>query len=124
MDAAVPRFEVVLVTALCVWRLTHMVTAEDGPWRVIATLRRLASRCLPAGLLDCFYCASLWISAPFAIAFATGWREQLVLALTGSAGAILLDRLWTRTATEVAVPYFEPEVEHVGMLRTETRSVD
>lgn len=123
MDA-LPRPEAVLVIALCVWRVTHLMTAEDGPWRVIAALRRLAARALPAGLLDCFYCTSLWVAAPFAIAFTTGWREQLVLALAGSAGAILLERVSTRTATEVAVPYFEREVEHVGMLRTETRSVD
>jgi hypothetical protein len=121
---SVPRPEVVLVTALCVWRLTHLVTAEDGPWRVITRLRQVASRALPAGLLDCFYCASLWVSIPLAVAFATGWREQLVLALTGSAGAILLDRVSTRTTAEVAVPYFEREVEDVGVLRTETRSVD
>jgi hypothetical protein len=122
---SLPRLEVVVVAALCVWRLSHLVVAEDGPRRVIARLRTTLARVLPAGLLDCFYCTSLWVAVPCALAFATGWRAQLVLALASSAGAILLDRASTRpAATEVAVPYFEREVDHVGMLRTETSSVD
>ena len=122
MTADLPRPELVLVTALCVWRLTHLVVAEDGPWRAVARFRRLAAHVLPTGLLDCFYCTSLWLAIPFAIGCADGWRGQLMLALAASAGAILLDRISTRPpAGEVAVPYFEAEVEDVGMLRTKNR---
>ena len=27
---------------LCVWRVTHLLNAEDGPWELVVHLRRLA----------------------------------------------------------------------------------
>lgn len=123
MQADAPRLEVVIVAALCVWRLTHLVVAEDGPWDVIARLRRTAARVLPAGLFACFYCATLWTAVGLAVILADGWRARLLLALAASAGAIVLERVSTGPrASEVAVSYFEPEVED-GVLRTENRSV-
>ena len=28
--------------SLCVWRVTHLLHAEDGPWDLVVRLRRLA----------------------------------------------------------------------------------
>src|SRR5207302_5380198 len=43
-----------MLGVLAVWRLTHLLTDEDGPFDWIARLRRRAG-----GLMDCFYCLSL-----------------------------------------------------------------
>ena len=51
---------------LGVWRITHLLQAEDGPWDVIVRLRRAAGDGFWGSLLDCFYCLSLWIAARFA----------------------------------------------------------
>lgn len=78
---------------LSVWRVTHLLNAEDGPWDLVVRLRRRAGSGFWASLLDCFYCLSLWIAAPPAYFIGSRWFERLVLWLALSAGAILLERL-------------------------------
>ena len=34
------QFYLLLVGALSVWRVTHLLQAEDGPWDVVVRLRR------------------------------------------------------------------------------------
>jgi hypothetical protein len=45
-----------LLGALAVWRITHLVQAEDGPWDVLVKFRRALGAGMAAALLDCFYC--------------------------------------------------------------------
>ncbi|MEO8034970.1 MAG: hypothetical protein ABI837_11115 [Acidobacteriota bacterium] len=81
---------------LAVWRVTHLLVAEDGPWDVIARIRRLVDRVLLGRLINCFLCCSVWVAVPFALLVAHGWR-QLILALPAlSGGAILLERVTDR----------------------------
>ncbi len=82
-----------LLGVLGVWRITHLLQAEDGPWRIVVRLRRFAGNTFWGELLDCFYCLSLWIAAPFALELGTGWRERLLLWPALSAAAILLERI-------------------------------
>ena len=105
-----------LIGALCCWRVTHLLNAEDGPGEILARLRRLAGDGFFGQLLDCFYCLSVWIAAPFAALLATGWRDGVLLWLSISAGAILLERA---TAPAAVAPYFEEENEH-ELLREST----
>lgn len=54
-----------LITSLAIWRLTYMVVEEDGPGNIFLKLRESASSdkqrlWLP---FNCFYCASVWVSA-------------------------------------------------------------
>jgi hypothetical protein len=93
-------YEIVLA-ALSVWRITHLLQAEDGPWNLAVRLRRAAGEGFAGKLLDCFYCLSLWISAPFAGGFGDTWRERLLLWPALSAAAIFLERL---TAPRTAPP--------------------
>jgi hypothetical protein len=93
-------YEIALAT-LCVWRITHLLQAEDGPWDLGVRLRRAAGEGFTGKLLDCFYCLSLWISAPFAGEFGGTWRERLLLWPALSAAAIFLERL---TAPRVVGP--------------------
>jgi hypothetical protein len=77
---------------LGVWRVTHLLQAEDGPWAVMVRFRHAVGSGSFGALLDCFACASLWIAVPFALLLGNGWREGTLLWLAFSAGAILLER--------------------------------
>jgi hypothetical protein len=93
---------------LGVWRLTHLLHAEDGPWNVAALLRRRTGTGFWARLLDCFYCLSVWIAAPFAWLLGNGVKMQLLLWPALSAGAVLLERS-TVSAEATRVPYWKEE---------------
>lgn len=82
-----------IISTLCVWRITHLLQAEDGPWKIIINLRRLAGEGFFGDLLDCFYCLSLWISLPFALLTGDTVMERIMLWPALSAGAILLERV-------------------------------
>jgi Protein of unknown function (DUF1360) len=78
---------------LATWRLTHLVVAEDGPWDVVVRLRRWAGGGLLGQLMDCFYCASLWLALPFAPWLAGDLASRAIAWLAISGGAVLLERL-------------------------------
>lgn len=95
-----------VVGLLGVWRVTHLVTAEDGPWGVIATVRRWAGHGVFGELLDCFNCTSLWVAAVWVVLMPATWATRLMEGLALSGGAILLERVTAPKATPVA-PYVE-----------------
>ncbi|HEX9944529.1 MAG TPA: hypothetical protein VGG03_21165 [Thermoanaerobaculia bacterium] len=96
-----------ILAALCVWRITHLLEAEDGPWDLVVRLRRAAGDGFSGKLLDCFDCLSLWISAPFAWGFGESWRERLLLWPSLSAVAIFLERLTARRTGPPPALYIE-----------------
>ncbi len=106
--------------ALAVWRITHLFHAEDGPWDVLITFRRTLGAGTAGAILDCFYCLSVWVSAPIAYAIGSSWRERLLLWPALSGAAILLERFSSATRQPVAPLYYE-EQEHDNVLRTEAR---
>jgi|SRR5437868_2039762 len=107
---------------LCVWRLTHLLNAEDGPADMLAKLRSLAGSGFWGGLLDCFYCLSIWVAAPFAYWIGSGWDERLLLWPALSGAAILLER---GTAPSIAPPaiYLEDEEKSDVLLRQEANEL-
>ncbi|MEJ7598241.1 MAG: hypothetical protein WKG01_10055 [Kofleriaceae bacterium] len=79
---------------LVTWRLTHLLHTEDGPWRMVHTLRTVASRhTMLRELFACFYCLSMWVAVPVAYLVGESWRERLLLLPALSAAAILLERV-------------------------------
>ena len=111
------RFYYFLLGTLCVWRMTHMLNAEDGPGDVIVHLRRAAGEGFFGQLLDCYYCLSVWIAAPLAIILGERLRERVLLWPALSAGAILLERVTDRQAGEPPALYVEDKEDDYGMLR-------
>jgi hypothetical protein len=103
------HFYWLIVGILVVWRLAHLFHAEDGPWGVLARLRRAAGEGFWAGLLDCFYCLSVWMALPFAGLLGDGWTERLLLWPALSAGAIMLERLTAKEAAILPAAYAEDE---------------
>ena len=86
------NFTWLMLGMLCVWRLTHLLVAEDGPWHLIARLRELAGGAFWGGLLDCFYCLSLWTALPVALLIGENGLTRVLLWPALSGGAILLER--------------------------------
>ena len=107
-----------IIGTLSVWRVTHLLAAEDGPWQLVVRLRRQAGEGFFGELLDCFYCLSLWIAAPVAWVIGGSWNERVLLWLALSGGAIFLERTTDRGRVVAAQYYEEREVED-GMLRKE-----
>ncbi len=105
------RFYWLVLGILSVWRVTHLFHAEDGPWRVLAKLRIVLHRTLLGQLFDCFYCLSLWISAPFAWLVGDTLRERLLLWPALSAAAILLERVSSQSDLAPPAIYIEDEVK-------------
>lgn len=101
------RYYWLIINVLGVWRITHLLQAEDGPWDLVVRLRRKAGDTLWGRLLDCFYCLSLWIALPFAAGLGADWKEAILLWPALSAAAILLERI-TVPATAA---YVEDEVK-------------
>jgi hypothetical protein len=79
------------LSALAVWRVTHLLHVEDGPWDLIAKGRRALASLGLGDLVRCFYCLSVWIAAPAALWLVSGWPERLIAWLALSAAAILLE---------------------------------
>jgi hypothetical protein len=82
-----------ILSALAVWRLTHLLAEEDGPWDLMVRLRARLGRGFFASLMDCFYCLNLWFSLPFAVWLASGgWIAILLHWQALSGAACLLER--------------------------------
>ena len=96
---------------LGVWRVTHLLHAENGPWDLLERLRGLSEGALWRGLFGCFYCLSLWVALPFSLLLAAGSKERLLLWPALSGGAILLERV---TSREVQAAYFEEPPAETG----------
>lgn len=90
------RFYWFVVSTLAVWRVVHLLNAEDGPFDLLLKLRKLAGAGFWGELLDCFYCLSVWIAVPFAWFLAQRWSERLLLWPALSGAAILVERLTSR----------------------------
>ncbi|HUA85271.1 MAG TPA: DUF1360 domain-containing protein [Bryobacteraceae bacterium] len=89
-----------LLGVLCAWRITHLIQAEDGPWDVVARMRRAAGDGWLGRLLDCFYCLSLWVAAPLGWVIGRTAIERVLLWLAFSGGAILAERSTSRSIAE------------------------
>ena len=105
---------------LAVWRVTHLLTAEDGPADLVLRLRSLLANTLFASLLDCFYCLSLWIALPLAPLLSHSVTTGLLTWLALSGGACLLHGM---ARTPVVIEPLPPQTaagdtEHV--LRSES----
>ena len=113
------RFYWLILGVLSVWRVTNLLVAEDGPWNMFARLRRRVGQGFFATLIDCFYCLSLWVSAPLAWVIGSGKKERVLLWLALSGGAILLHRVTERNETVPPALYYEGSEVEDGLLRKE-----
>ena len=101
------QFYGLILGSLVVWRVTHLLHAESGPWDILERLRESMNGRFWSSLFTCFYCLSLWIAIPVVFLLAGPWKERLLLWPALSAAAILLERLSAPPAQVAAPAYFE-----------------
>jgi hypothetical protein len=82
-----------ILCTLAVWRITHLLSQEDGPFDLVIRFRKLFGHGFFGSLLDCFYCLSLWISVPFVFYLCSTWLEGIIVWFALSGGASLLFQL-------------------------------
>ncbi len=82
-----------LLGSFSVWRVTHLFHAEDGPFDLFFRFRKCLGNGFFGQLTDCFYCLSLWVSAPFACLLGDSILEKFLLFWAMSGAAILLQRI-------------------------------
>jgi hypothetical protein len=87
-----PRF---VIAALAAWRVTHLLSSEDGPADVIVRVRVWLGDGILGRLLDCFYCSSVWVAAPLALLVCRNPLDRLLVWLALSGAACLLERITT-----------------------------
>ncbi len=81
-----------LISALAIWRISHLLAAEDGPWDVIVLIRKKLGDTVAGSLMDCLNCLSLWVSIPFAFYVADRMLARFVVWLALSGAACLAER--------------------------------
>jgi hypothetical protein len=89
-----------VIAILAVWRITHLIQAEDGPWDMIFKIRKLAGNGFLGSLMDCFYCLSIWVALPFGYCIGYSWLNRFMLWMAYSAGAILLNKFFEKKEEE------------------------
>ena len=90
-----------VLATLAVWRVSHLLWAEDGPGDIFVRLRRAMGGGQLGGLLDCFYCLSMWTALPGAVWLADDWVPGIIGWLALSGGACLLERVTARSSPVV-----------------------
>jgi hypothetical protein len=81
-----------VLAAVAVWRVTHLLASEDGPFDVIARTRLAFGNSFFGKAMDCFGCLSFWVGVPFAFVVSGRIQEVLVIWLALSGAAFLLER--------------------------------
>lgn len=86
------------LAVLATWRVSHLLSREDGPWGLCLKLRRAAGQSFLGKLVGCPYCVSMWAAVP-----AGCWlgrqgsgcspTDWMMIWLGTSGGACLIERL-------------------------------
>lgn len=92
---------------MAVWRLSHLLSEENGPFNLSYKLRKAAGVGFLGSLLSCFYCCSVWVSAPFAIYLGNNWEEKFILWLAISGAACLVEKATTKNQETKKADYYE-----------------
>jgi hypothetical protein len=95
------------IALLGVWRVTHLLVAEDGPWDAVARLREAAGSGFWGKLLDCFACLSLWVAVPFALIVGATWTECALLWPALSGGSMLIERVMAKYTESLPASFIE-----------------
>ena len=97
------------LASLAIWRVTHLLAEEDGPANVVVRLRERAGDGHLGELMDCFYCLSVWVAAPFGLALARRPRDAPLYSLALSGAACLLEQATSERAdADVVVEPLQP----------------
>ncbi len=82
-----------VLAILAVWRVTHLLASEDGPADLVFRLRARLGSSFFGKLMDCFYCLSFWVAAPFAFVVTRQLMAWLLVWIALSGAACLLEQV-------------------------------
>lgn len=94
--SAIEKYLLILIV---VWRLTHLISSEDGPFDLIIRLRKLMGNSFFGKLMDCFYCLSIWIGLAGAWYAGNNFEEIIILCFYYSGASILLEKITNKKFT-------------------------
>lgn len=97
------------VCILATWRVTHLLSREDGPFDMVYRLRKKAGAGFFGDLLDCFYCLSLWVALPCACWMSADWKAFLLLWPAISGAACLLEQLSSANKPRTDQPLYSED---------------
>jgi Protein of unknown function (DUF1360) len=80
------------ILVIVVWRITHLIASEDGPFEIIFKIRKMFGETFFGKLMDCFYCLSIWVGLIAALSISSQIKEILLLTLYYSGASILLEK--------------------------------
>ena len=99
-----------IIISLAIWRLTHLLSKEDGPFDIIFLFRKISGTGFFGKLLDCFYCVSIWIALPFAIWQGNSGWQKLLYWMAFSGAACLLEQATTgRKNNDDDIPHYKED---------------
>lgn len=81
-----------VLTILVTWRITHLLSKEDGPFDIIFWVRKKSGNSFFGKLLDCFYCVSIWVALPLGIWLGQNWWQRILYWLALSGAACLIEQ--------------------------------
>lgn len=97
-----------ILSVFAVWRITHLLNKEDGPFDIIFQIRKSAGDNFFGKMMDCFYCLSIWTALPFGLWLGTNWLEKILTWLALSGAAALLEQATSDKHTDDETPtYYE-----------------
>lgn len=97
-----------ILSVFAVWRITHLLNKEDGPFDIIFRIRKNAGDNFFGKMMDCFYCLSIWTALPFGLWLGTNWLEKFLTWLALSGAAALLEQATSGKHTDDETPtYYE-----------------
>jgi len=82
-----------VICLLAVWRITHLLQAEDGPFELIYKFREFLGNGFFGQLFGCFYCLSIWVGLIPALYLGNNLFEKIVYCFAFSGGSILLEKI-------------------------------
>ena len=94
---------------LAVWRITHLISKEDGPFDIMYIIRKKAGAGFLGKLMDCFYCTSVWVALPFGLWAGDGWPEKLLYWVAISGAACLLEQATAKNNKKPDVPDYKED---------------
>ena len=106
-----------VLSVLATWRVSHLLASEDGPWEIIAHLRRRLDTSAWGRMIDCFACVSLWVALPFSFFVFRELPEVLVCWLALSGAASLLEQIRPAPVVIERLSDAKQEEPSDGMLR-------
>lgn len=111
-----------ILAVLATWRLTHLLSKEDGPGDIVFRFRLWLGEGFWGKLMDCFKCLSLWVAAPMAFYVTRQPVELLFVWLAISGAACLLERVGQESTVIQSISDFQNGEVQYELLRPETTS--